>query len=85
MKRNYLISERLLSSLQKRGERCFSVALPLVLGLLGCAALAAHRPSSDVDENGKSEGDQEEDSHAERVSGKDLGDTVKAVLGRSAA
>ena len=38
-----------------------------------------------MDENGKSEGDQEEDSHAERVSGKDLGDTVKAVLGRRAA
>jgi len=37
-----------------------------------------------VDEDGQDEGDKEKDAHAERVSGEDLCDAVKAVLGRDA-
>jgi len=54
---------------------------PLVLGLSGSAALAAHGPGNDVDDDGEEEGDEQEDAHAEGVASDDLGNPVEALLG----
>ena len=61
--------------------RAISVAFPPVLGLLGSAALAAHGPGSDVDDDCEEEGDEQKDAHAEGVASDDLGDPVEALLG----
>ena len=56
------------------------VVVPLFLGLLGSAALAAHAPCDDVSEHSQDEGDQEKNADTEGLAAEDGGKSVNAVL-----
>ena len=45
--------------------------VPLFLGLLGSAAMAADAPCGDVGEDSQNEGDQEEDTNAKGLAAED--------------